>query len=208
MTETSGPSADVDARPWRRFWPELVLLVGMVLFLLAIPVAVYSSKKLVLVGSFNGILIAGCLVISSVWCVALSLVGRVTKSVIGRAAGVLAILFQVPVFLGAVVLTGIIGLVAALLGDTGPRYFLDVPGTSSRYLVTSFTFGETSLTLYRGNGTVDEDLGLHPPFVDRSVSFASSHRVETDARGRSFLVYPKEGGGDARVLLPLTGCAE
>jgi hypothetical protein len=198
----SGADQSGGWRRWRRYWPEYVLLFGVALVLLAIPVGIFTSSRLVLLGSLNAFRLAGGLIIGGVWCVAAYLIGRVTKSANGRIPETLALLFAVPVLLGGLVLTGIIGIATALLSDTGPRYVLDVPGTSSHYLVTTFTFGETSLTLYRGNGTIYKKLEIRPPIVDRSVAFENSYHVETDSKGRSSLVYPKEGGGDARVPLP------
>lgn len=117
-------------------------------------------------------------------------------------ARAVAVLVSGAIVVGAFGLSTIIGIAVEAGLSVDPRYELDVPGSWSEYIVSTFTFGETTVVLYRGNGTVYTRVADRLPMAARHGSFAQSHRVETEASGDSFLVYPQEAGGEARIFLP------
>ncbi|WP_456697409.1 hypothetical protein [Aeromicrobium sp. P5_D10] len=195
--------AELTTVSWsRRYWPFLALSCGSSLSAVAIVLGQYVNGRIVLIGPLDAAKIVALLGSAAVWCLAAAAIGGIAKVARGWVLEALAGLVAGAIVLGAFGLSVIIGIVTAIGLSVDPRYELDVPGSSSEYIVSTFTFGETRVSLYRGNGTVYKPIDVDMPTAADHISFQDAHRVETDARGNSFLVYPQETGGDARVLLP------
>lgn len=187
---------------WRRYWPLALMICGFTLFAAAIGLGNYLAGRIVLFGPLDATYVVAGLAATAVCCIAAALIGCVAKIARGRFGEALAILVAGAIFLGAMGLSTLIALAVPAVLGVDPRYELSVPGSSSQYIVATSTFGETAVALYRGDGTVYTRVDDPLPLAARSGSFEQSHRVETDASGDSFLVYPQEAGGEARVFLP------
>lgn len=189
---------------WRRHWPALALVVGVVSFGSTVALANYLDDRIVYVGPVNAYLFDVFLALVTVWCLAAFLLGYLAMLrgpwIWSLVQGVLAS----TVVIGAFGLSVIVSFVVALLvGGAGEQIKLDTPAGSPKYIVSALTFGNTNLTLYGGNGTVYERLDVRLPAPDRSTSFASDHRVESESDGQLFLVYQEAPGSEVRVPLPL-----
>lgn len=203
MTGTTTEQAEVARSSWqRRYWPFLVLSCGFALTAVAIVLGRYVDGRIVLVGPIDAAKVVALLGSVAVWCLAAAVIGGIAKVARGWVLEALAGLVSGAIVLGAFGLSVIIGIVATIGLSVDPRYELDVPGSSSEYIVSTFTSGETSVALYRGNGTVYTPVDVDLPIAADHISFQDAHRVETDASGNSFLVYPQDTGGDARIFLP------
>lgn len=203
MAATTTTHAELTTVSWsRRYWPFLALSCGSSLSAVAIVLGQYVNGRIVLLGPLDAAKVVGLLGSAAVWCFAAAAIGGIAKVARGWLLETLAGFVSGAVVLGAFGLSVIIGIVAAISLSVDPRYELDVPGSSSEYIVSTFTFGETSVTLYRGNGTVYKPVDVRMPFAARGISFQDAHRVETDPSGKSFLVYPLDTGGKARIFLP------
>lgn len=188
----------------RRRWPVLVLLCSLIFFVFAVLLGTYLEDRIVLLGPVDSVVLDVLLGVAAVWCVAAVLIGCLMRVARGRwtrrfVQGILA----PAIMFGALGVSIIVGIVVGLLLGVDTRYKLDMPDESPKYIVSTLTLGETSLTLYRGNGIVYKRLSLSLPLPDRHTWFATNHRVETDPSGQSFLIYPQVFGGEARVLLPV-----
>lgn len=187
----------------RRHWLVVVLLFGLIFFVSAVVLGKYLDDRIVLLGPVDAFALDVVLAEAAVWCIAAFLIGCLVKV----ARGPWPILFvrnilATVIMFGALGLALIIGVGVSLLVGVDNQYKLDTPKDSPEYIVSTIIPGETNLTLYRGNGIVYDRLSLSLPFPDHQTSFATSHRVETDPSGQSFLIYPQGVGGDARVPLP------
>ena len=186
-----------------RFWPALLLLTGVLLFALAVRLGSYLDGRIVRLGSVDAVVIEILLVVLTALSVATAVIGTLGKLGSGGFIASLVRAFVIPVIgLAAFALTVVFSAAVTIGLKVDPQYELDLPPDSPSFVVSTFTFDQPRLTLYRGNGMVYDQVKVSMPLPDRQISFASDHRVETDGEGRSFLVYPQDGGGDARVLLP------
>lgn len=189
---------------WRRFWPELLLLVGLVLLAAAVGAFEYIDGDLVLIGSLNACVIVGASVIAAIWCVAFFLIFRFWKLISsgGLIADVFGILVGGAIVIAALWVSAMVGIFTLVGSDLGPYRVLDVPGSTTSVVVTTLTLGETSVRIYRGDGIRYERVALTAPTLNRA-SDPGSIAVDVDASGQPFLFYSVEGGGIAHVLLPL-----
>lgn len=188
----------------RRFWPEIVLLVGIGLVAGTTILASYLSDKIVLLGSVDLGEVMVFMAAFSVWCFAAFFIGRVGMSLGsgGKIAQFVAVVFTGVVLLAAIPISVAAGFITTVETRPTSAVRLEVPSSSSEYLVATFVFSENSLTLYRGNGRVFRRTAVRMPHPASSTGFAQNHRIETDSQGRLCVVYPQEDGGEARVLLP------
>ncbi len=122
---------------WRRFWPELVLLLALGLLAIALGLGEYIDDDLVLIGSMNAYVIVGGLVIGAIWCVAMFVIFRLWKLVSGRVAEALSIVAGGVVVLAAMWFSAIVALFTLLGTDQGPYRVLDVPGSTTSFVVTT-----------------------------------------------------------------------
>lgn len=189
---------------WRRFWPELVLLVALVLLAAAAAGFDYIDGDLVLIGSLNAYVLVGAFVIAAIWCVAVFLICRFWKLISsgGLIADMFGILVGGAIVIAALWVSAMVGIFTLVGSELGPYRVLDVPRSTTSFVVTTFTHGETSVRIYRGDGTRYEELALAAPALNEA-SDQSSIAIDVDASGQPFLFYSMEGGGIAHVLLPL-----
>lgn len=110
-------------------------------------------------------------------------------------------LVGVVVVVGAVV-TGIVGS-ASVAAVSTPLYTLRVEHLDRTYVVRVGDVAFRDRTaLYRGSGITKklvDDVAL--PLPDR-LRFVPEHHVKTMTEGAVVLVYPAQGGREARVVLP------
>ncbi len=186
----------------RRRWPAVVLALAGIFLCLAIVLGVYLRDRIVVLGPWDAYKFDVLLAIAAVWCFAASLMGTLMSAAQGpRGWPVIRDLAGVVVFIGALPVTAVVAAVVSLTVGVDNQTRLDTPPGTAKYIVSAFTFGETTLTLYRGDGTVYRRLPVQLPGPDRRAVFATDHRVDTDSRGWSYLVYPQAIGGEARVPL-------
>lgn len=206
MEMTAEPSQLKRSSTSRRLWPVFALLGAFAFGGLTALLGDYVAGRIVLLGSIDAAKLVALLGAVTVWCLALAVIGYITKVAHGRFAAALGILVSGLVGLLAFALSLLVGLLLTIKLSVDPRYELDVPGSSSEYIVSTSTStydGEMSIRLYRGDGTVYEPFGSPIPYDHDRSSFEGSHRVETNSEGNSFLVYPQDSpGSDARIPLP------
>ena len=181
-----------------------MLLCGLIFLALAVVLGTYLDDRIVLLGPVDAFALDVLLADAAVWCVAAFLIGSLVK--VARARRIWPFArdtLAVAIMFGALGLSLIIGVVVSLGLGVDSQIKLDTPDGSPKYIVSSLTLGETTLTLYRGNGIVYHRQDLSLPIPDRHTWFATNHRVETGPSGQSFLIYTQGDGGEARVPLPL-----
>lgn len=167
---------------------------GSVLFLM---------ERIVRVGPLDAVWIAALLATASIWCVAASFMGATASAATGRVAEFLHLAVLVPAtVLAALAATVFANFLLLLAVGESPQVRLDVPEGSPGYILVPFTFGETTLTLYRGNGVVFERVDTLLSAPDVRAKSTDSYRVVTGADGRLRLTYRLHDGTEANVLLP------
>jgi hypothetical protein len=190
-------------KPGRRRRPVPAFVTAMVSAAAAYVLVQVLADRIIRVGPLDAAVGAVLLATVAFLCTAASLVGLTARAAKGRIAELVHGSVVVPVIVVcALALTAIVDVAMLLAVVKAPQVRLDAPRGSPRYIVVPFTFGETSLTLYRGDGLVYERVDTQLPYVKRSSQFADTYRVETDADGRLHLRYPQEDGKEADVLLP------
>lgn len=196
-------ASEPQATPGRRRWPLPVFLTGLLSAGASYVLILVLLDRIVRLGPVDAAVIAALLATVSIWCVAASLMGATTGVARGRVAEFLHLGILVPAIgLIALAVTVVVNLAILLAVKEDRQVQLDVPDGSAKYIVVPFTFGETTLTIYRGNGIVYNRVGTQLPYLNRSSQFADTYRVETGGDGRLHLRYPQDGGKDADVLLP------
>jgi hypothetical protein len=203
MTDIAvGPAEQTTAGAFRRCWPAWILACGVLLTILTIVLGCYVHGRIVLIGPLDAVRIVALLGAAAVWCPAIAVMGWIAKVTRGRFAQAVGVLMGGVIGLGTLGLSAVLTLLIMTGLSVDSYYKLDVPGSSSSYIVSNYTYDETSLTLYRGNGIVYEPVPASLPLPARQI-FERDHRVDTDTSGRSFLVYEQASTGqEVRIPLP------
>lgn len=94
--------------PVRRFWPELTLLAGLILVVVATALGNYIDGRNITVGSMDAAVLVIVMAVTAVWCFATFLVGRLSKIMSGRAG-------EGFVMLMAVTITALCGLPVSII---------------------------------------------------------------------------------------------
>lgn len=205
MEMTAEPSQLKRSSTLRRLWPVFALAGAFAFGWLTVLLGDYVDGRIVLLGSIDAAKLIALLGAITVWCLALAVIGYITKVAHGRFVAALGILVSGLIGLLAFALSLLVGHLLTTKLSVDPHYELDVPGSSSKYIVSTSTYDddEMSIRLYRGDGTVYEPFGTPLPYEHGRNSFEDTHHVETDSDGNSFLVYPQDSpSGNARIPLP------
>lgn len=178
-----GDDDDGEPRRWVLSWPWTVFCLGVACAAAAYGSGAYVDDRIVLLGPVDA-----ARVVAALWAIAVLAVGvSIVLGLQGAFAGPVSELV-IPLTQTIVVLATFAVAIAAygitqvvLLQE--PAYRLRTPGSSSAYIVTTFTFGETTATLWKGDGRVFERAPTDMPAVDRDTDFADAHRIEEGAHG-------------------------
>lgn len=186
-----------------RRWPLPVFLAGLLSVGASYALVLFLQERIVRLGPLDAVVVAALLVTAFIWCVAASFMGATASAAKGRVAEFLHLAVLVPAtVLVGLAMTVFMNLGLLLAAGESPQVRLDVPEGSPGYIVVPFTFGETTLTLYRGNGVVFKRLGTSLPLPDSPSEFTDSYEVRRGAGGRLHLTYRQHDGKEANVVLP------
>lgn len=187
----------------RRRWPSVMFGFGLASAIGAYGLIMVLSDRIVRLGRIDAAVVAAMLATVAIWCFAVFLIGLTAGVARGRVASFLHLAVLVPLIgLVALAMTGFVNFAVLIAVREDPQVQLEVPDGSPQYIVVPLTFGETSLTLYRGNGFVYDRVDVQLPYLDRSSLFADAYRIEKSPDRGLRLRYPRDGGGEANVPLP------
>lgn len=196
------PSGGDESRRSVRLSPRVVFWTGVVCAIAAAALGSFVYQRIVYVGPVDAARIDGALWLVATLLVGTSIVLGLQEVRAGPRATFVIVLTQVIIAFGSILVAIVVNGIVLIVLLEEPAHRLDTPGSSSQYILSTFTFGETTATLWKGNGVVYERVDRQMPSVAREVDFADPRHVETEADGSTYLVYPAAGGGEARVLLP------